>query len=95
MLALETRTIEMNKKLVIIIAILAFLSPFYFLKPGIEDLWSRWMDFTNPDTYYGSVEARWAHASTDFLIEKLSHPSYIYSGVATAILRQRKDNLHT
>lgn len=66
----------------------------FILKPYAEDFWARFMDFTNPQ-YFKQVEARWSGKSSNFLISKLGHPSYIYDGVAVVILSKRKDLLQT
>ncbi len=83
----------MNKKsfpLVLTITLIAAIS--FILKPGIEDLWTRFQDFTHP-RYSQMLEKAWAEKSTDFLIDKLNHPSIKYSGVAMALLAQRHDEV--
>lgn len=58
------------------------------LKPQIETYWAGFMDSTNHN-YSDSLKKKWEAKPTVFLINKLDHPSVIYSGVATSLLRDR------
>ncbi len=51
------------------------------------------MGFTNPRGEYSvHLIQKWSNKTTDYLIEKLNHPSVTYSGVAAKILAKRKDD---
>ena len=71
------------------------LVAFIFLalfKPSIEDQWSRFMGFVGPHgEYRDHLMKEWSDKPSNFLIRKLTHPSVTYSGVAEAILFNRKD----
>ncbi|MDD4894936.1 MAG: HEAT repeat domain-containing protein [Candidatus Omnitrophica bacterium] len=83
----------MNKKFIFgLISVAVVLLFWFFAKPPLEDLWSRFMDFVNPRHYSDIVREKWSNKSSSFLINKLNHPSIVYSGAATTILRARNNN---
>ena len=82
----------MKKKHIKIAVLLVLISLFsvFILKPVVETAWSTWMGFVSP-SYQKHLREKWESKSTDFLLGKMRHPSVYYSGVATALLRQRKE----
>lgn len=70
---------------VIVLVVLAFS----VLSPHVELAWIQFRDSVDSN-YAKEVQKEWANKSTDFLISKLGHASYIFDGAAVANLTKRQ-----
>jgi len=81
----------MNKaRISLIIVFLVVTVCLGIYRVSIEAVWANFRDYTSSN-YYDAKLKEWSNKPTDFLIDKLGHPSDIWDGVAGNILAKRKD----